>query len=758
MSVLATETTAAAGAPPIVRTPCPHYSAEGLRWPGHEDLEPFMRATYEAHVAWACRGRSFVGAVPSSKLRDVAPGQQLHVDAADDARRMLQDARNALRAAQAAGDPRALETRSFEVSSAYRSALRQYRLWGSRFPSYMAATEAERRRLPGGPTGAEAARWLARWIRRWLGAPGFSNHNAGRAVDLACRLTDRRVAANRSDIPRWRTTWLHSWLVANAGRYGFTPYEAEPWHWDHHGGPTASTASTAVATEAEVPGLPASGPAAYWHRQLRIALPGNTVEPLIDGTATFKAMRRAIESATGSDHFVYLLGWWVDPWVHLDGPGTSLLDLFAQAGKRGVQVRVLMWDPPRLFAGDHSKLHAAAVTAINRLPNCHAQQDAGGGLTSPKAHHQKLLVVNGRNGLVAFAGGVDVNADRIHVLPPPAGSYRRDRPSVGWTGSSGSGSGAATDDGTPLHDVHARLTGPTALPLMRAFMRRWWARSGDRGIDRTDPLRARWSMPLPRQTGRHWVRIGETFDGVIRDGSRELHDREVTVQDIWLRTILGARSFLYIEEQYLISLCAADAIRQVLPRLRHVTILITPSQISGLPGAWARRRAFVDRIVHNNKHASKLHIYIRTGSAPARGHTLGAHSYVHAKMAVADDEVLLIGSANCNNRGWETDSELVTATFEDARGPRASVAGRTRASLWSHHLGQPLAAVADPVASRGLWDTVGTRHVRRYDPWEGKDRIGSDRPDALVDPSDARPGDPCRTLLSPAGSVTPTRP
>jgi phosphatidylserine/phosphatidylglycerophosphate/cardiolipin synthase-like enzyme len=747
MSVLASEATTTAGTPPIVRTPCPHYSAEGLRWPGHEDLEPFMRATYEAHVARVCHKRAFVGAVPSSQLRNVADKQQLHVDAVDDALRMLRDARSALRAAQAASDPRALETRSFGVTSAYRSALEQYRLWGGRFPTYMAATEAERQRLPGGPTSPEAARWLARWIHRWLGAPGFSNHNAGRAIDLACRLTDRRLSANRSDIPRWRTTWLHGWLAANAGRYGFTPYAPEPWHWEHLGGPTARTV---VTTEGEAPGAPASGPAAYWHRQLRIALPGNTVEPLIDGPAAFKAMRRAIESATGPDHFVYLLGWWVDPWVHLDGPGTSLLDLFARAGERGVQVRVLMWDAPRLIAGDHSKLHDAAAAALNRLPRCHAQQDAGGGLTSPKSHHQKLLVVNGREGLVAFAGGVDVNADRLHVLPPPAGSYRRDRPSIGWTGSSGSGSGAATDDGTPLHDVHARLTGPTALPLLRAFMRRWWARSGDRAIDRTDPLRARWNMPLPRRTGRQWVRIGETFDGVIRDGSRELHDREVTVQDIWLRTILGARSFLYIEEQYLISLCAADAIRQVLPRLHHVTILIAPSQISDLPGAWARRRAFVDRITHNNKHAAKLHIYIRTGSAPAPGHTFGAHSYVHAKMAVADDEVVLIGSANCNNRGWETDSELVTATFEDARGPHASVAGRTRALLWSHHLGQPLAAVADPLASRDLWDTVGTRHVRRYDPWEGKDRIGSDRPDALVDPSDERPGDPCRTLLKAA--------
>ncbi len=37
-----------------------------------------------------------------------------------------------------------------------------------------------------------------------------------------------------------------------------------------------------------------------------------------------------------------------------------------------------------------------------------------------------------------------------------------------------------------------------------------------------------------------------------------------------------------------------------------------------------------------------------------------------------DDELMLIGSANCNNRGWETDSELVIASFEDDGGTSVS--------------------------------------------------------------------------------------
>ena len=455
-----------------------------------------------------------------------------------------------------------------------------------------------------------------------------------------------------------------------------------------HPRPAASAAESEAEAGPEGRHIIAAGPgaAAYWQGQLRFGLAGNTVEPLMDGPAAFRAIQQAIESAQDSTHFIYLLGWWTDPWVNLTGPGTCLLDLFARAGARGVQVRVLVWDAPRSFARHQSNLHDRAVPAINRLPNCHAQQDDPG-LLSSKSHHQKLLVVQGREGLVALCGGVDVNADRINDLPPPRGSYRSDRPDVGWDDPA-SGSGGS---GNPLHDVHARVTGPSALPLLRVFLRRWWARSGDRGIDRRDPLRGSFSQPLPAPTGGQFARVGETFHGVLRAPGGHVSSRQVTVQDIWLRSILGARRFIYMEEQYLISDCAAAAIRYVLPRLAHVTILIPPSEITDLPQVWARRKAFIRRITDDNPHKSKLYVYTRTAGQQQPCVRANAwHLYVHAKMAVIDDELMLIGSANCNNRGWETDSELVIASFEDEGGTTAAAAG----SAW--HCGNTTWAFATP--------------------------------------------------------------
>jgi phosphatidylserine/phosphatidylglycerophosphate/cardiolipin synthase-like enzyme len=487
--------------------------------------------------------------------------------------------------------------------------------------------------------------------------------------------------------------------------------------------------------------------AGYWRSVLRIGLGGNTVEPLIDGRRAFAAIQRAIESARSESHFIYLLAWWCDPWVNLSGPGSSLLDLLVRAGQRGVQIRVLLWDPPRLVYPTHQRLHTEAVRALNRIPNCHAQQDDAG-LT--KSHHQKLLVVRGAEGLIALCGGVDINADRIHTLPPPAGAVRRDRPrGLGWVGGSGGSASGAAGAGEPLHDVHARLSGPTALPLLRVFLRRWWARSGDRSIDQRAPLRGTFRDPLPAPTGRQFVRIGETFNGMIRptDGGRAGHRRSVAVQDIWLRSILGARRFIYMEEQYLISLCAAEAIRAVLPRLEHVTILIPPSELTDLPGKWRRRREFIDRITRGNPHAPKVHVYTRVARPAASCRRSGApHLYVHSKIAVIDDELLLIGSANCNNRGWESDSELVIASFDDPATGAMSTAQRLRMELWAHHLDQPAARLRDPIVSRRLWDSAPTRHVCRYSATAGSDSRLSP-PDRIVDPPDRNRSDPCCTLL-----------
>ena len=63
----------------------------------------------------------------------------------------------------------------------------------------------------------------------WVARPGTSAHQSGRAVDphLGYPIESEYVEELRRT-PAWR------WLVAHAERFGFHPYDVEPWHWEYN--------------------------------------------------------------------------------------------------------------------------------------------------------------------------------------------------------------------------------------------------------------------------------------------------------------------------------------------------------------------------------------------------------------------------------------------------------------------------------------------------------------------------------------------
>lgn len=91
--------------------------------------------------------------------------------------------------------------------SGFRDPARQARLWQEALARYGSPQEA----------------------RKWVAPPGGSAHQSGRAIDfyLGGRNSSTNVAQLRN-LPAYR------WLVANARRFGFYPYEREPWHWEYN--------------------------------------------------------------------------------------------------------------------------------------------------------------------------------------------------------------------------------------------------------------------------------------------------------------------------------------------------------------------------------------------------------------------------------------------------------------------------------------------------------------------------------------------
>jgi len=198
---------------------------------------------------------------------------------------------------------------------------------------------------------------------------------------------------------------------------------------------------------------------------------GNEVKYYIDARSAYEDMTDAMDTATGSAHFIYMLNWFVDEDFELradvppsSGPGAQFSTLrlkWTQAAAKKVMIRAMFWDQQLNIANSQNNKE---VATINGLATGAAILDGRGNETilqnSPipipllnllplhvGSQHQKILCIFGEQGLIAFCGGVDFNPDRV---PSPSPTH-----------------------GSPLHDVHCRIRGPAALDLLLVFTQRW---------------------------------------------------------------------------------------------------------------------------------------------------------------------------------------------------------------------------------------------------------------------------------------------
>ena len=106
-------------------------------------------------------------------------------------------------------------------ASGYRSSARQARLYQQALDRYHTPEQA----------------------RRWVAPPGGSAHQSGRAIDFY--LGGRNASTNVAVLRRMPGLL---WLTRNAERFGFYPYEAEPWHWEYN--PPAESAPAVTRRQA----------------------------------------------------------------------------------------------------------------------------------------------------------------------------------------------------------------------------------------------------------------------------------------------------------------------------------------------------------------------------------------------------------------------------------------------------------------------------------------------------------------------------
>ncbi len=364
----------------------------------------------------------------------------------------------------------------------------------------------------------------------------------------------------------------------------------------------------------------------------------------IDGAAALPAMEKAIRAA---EHSVHIAGWHATPDFKLsrDPTAVSLRDLLAEVAER-VPVRLLLWAGPPVPAYQPTR-RMVKEARDEFARDSRVQCVLDGRERTLHCHHEKLVIVDGD---AAYVGGVDMTAlqgDRYD-----GGSHPPDS-DLGW------------------HDAAVRLRGPAVVDVARHFGQRWNEVTGE-------------SLPDPNQptaAGSSQVQVLRT----VPERTYEFASQgEFTILDAYMRALASAERFIYLENQFLWSPEAVDALVDKLrrpPRDDFRILLLLPAKPSN--GA-DTTRGQLGRLLDADAGQGRL---LATTVVGYQGDKSGP-VYVHAKVGIIDDRWLTVGSANLNEHSLFNDTEVNVLTCD------AELARETRLRLWSEHTEQPVEALS----------------------------------------------------------------
>jgi phospholipase D1/2 len=403
--------------------------------------------------------------------------------------------------------------------------------------------------------------------------------------------------------------------------------------------------------------------------------PADRVAFIVDGEAYYRALA---ESFARAERSIAIVGWDVNSRVRLiqDGEDSKLpaelgplLDALA-ARRRGLRVWVLEWDFPMLYALDRQLL---PIVQFGWRTHRRVHFRLGSSHPIGASHHQKIVTIDDK---VAFVGGMDVTHGRWDTSAHHPDDPRRRDP---WGRRY-----------PPYHDVQLVCDGRAAAALA-AITRACWRREGGR---QRRPVRTAgdpWPESVAVEVERVDVAIARTEPGYAS------RPAVTEVANAWLDMIRAARRSIYIENQYLTCAAIGALLEERLaePECPEVVIVITHSSSGWLEEATMGilRARLLERLRAADR-CQRLHVYY-----VCAGKDLDVK--IHAKLAIVDDQLLRIGSANLNNRSMGLDSEC--DVFLEAGGRRdvraAILAFRDR--LLAEHLGAEPDQVHAEIESRG---------------------------------------------------------
>lgn len=269
--------------------------------------------------------------------------------------------------------------------------------------------------------------------------------------------------------------------------------------------------------------------------------------------------------------------------------------------------------------------------------------------------------------------------------------------------------------GRPLHDVSLHLCGPIVSDLETMFANVWDA-CGETETGAPLPF-TRAAMPVAPARAVGMRVVCDAPDGML-PGSP---NGEMHMLSEFLDGIARARSFIYVEHQYLTSRPIVAALADALRRAPALEIIIVLNQNPDLTAYRAWQNAQLDE--HALLHHPRVGVFTlwSTGADSDRaGVTRLNQLFIHSKVIVVDDEWAVAGTSNLDgvsmgDYGADFASALGRRVFNGVRNVEVNVvitAGdeidseaeaivTLRERLWSEHLG--VARDALGVGARGGW-------------------------------------------------------
>ncbi|KAL0792371.1 hypothetical protein Bca101_063748 [Brassica carinata] len=413
-------------------------------------------------------------------------------------------------------------------------------------------------------------------------------------------------------------------------------------------------------------------------------------------------------------NLIYITGWSVytditlirDPKRPREGGNLKLGELLKKKADENVTVLLLVWDDRTsnvafkrdglMMTHDQETYNYFRNTKV-RCVLCPRNPDNGRSIVqgfevaAMFTHHQKTVVVDAevegtktKRRIVSFLGGIDLCDGRYDTQEHPLfgtlnNLHSNDFHQPNFDGASIKKGGPRE----PWHDIHCKLDGPAAWDVLYNFEQRWMKQgTGRRYLVSMERLSEITVPPLPFTKSddvEGWtVQIFRSIDDGAVGGFPE-DPREASS----IGLITGKNNAILDWQRRTMEMMYTD-----------IVIALRKKGLDANP------RDYLTFFCLGNREVNKAGEYAAPEKPAANSDYARAQEsrrfmiYVHSKMMIVDDEYIIIGSANINQRSMDggRDSEIAMGAYQpnhllstNQMKPTGQVFS-FRISLWLEHL------------------------------------------------------------------------